>query len=96
MSDYGTAAMEFAYERIKAPHWRISEHVAFEQGWKACQAHAEALYAAQGRDTPAKPEGWARCNVNEFHSKSAAYAAGYMNGWDARGGGSRWTRRALT
>jgi hypothetical protein len=41
------------------------------------------------RETPAKPEGWARCNVNAFHSKSAAYAAGYMNGWDARGGGSR-------
>lgn len=41
------------------------------------------------RETPAKPEGWARCNANAFHSKSAAYAAGYMNGWDARGGGSR-------
>ena len=33
--------MEAAYQRIKAeraPHWRVSEHAAFEQGWKACQA----------------------------------------------------------
>ena len=56
MSNYGAAAMEAAYQRIKAehaPHWRVSEHAAFEQGWKACQAHAEALYAEEGQETPA-------------------------------------------
>ena len=55
MSNYGAAAMEAAYQKIKAeraPHWRVSEHAAFEQGWKACQAHAEALYAAEGQETP--------------------------------------------
>ena len=50
---------------------------------------SEVTVSDAAGETPAKPEGWARCNVNAFHSKSAAYAAGYMNGWDARGGGSR-------
>jgi len=29
------------------------------------------------------PDGWARCNPSEYHSKSSAYADGYRKGWSA-------------
>lgn len=74
MSNYGAAAMEAAYQQIKAeraPHWRASEHAAFEQGWKACQAHAEALYAAEARDTPAEE------HVHDWKRRQNIMTSGY-------------------
>lgn len=55
-------------------------------GWRAGLLRAARFvreYTPEA-DTDEKPEGWARANVAEFHSKSSAYAAGFERGWDAR------------
>lgn len=41
------------------------------------------------RSEPQKPEGWARGDISQDHSKSSAYAHGYSDGWDAALAASR-------